>query len=255
MDKPTETPRTGLHRRSLIVGGFTAAGLIAGAAGAQTLDHLANAATADPIPAVPATEELMTDHGMLKRILLIYRECSRRLTTGDVLDANDLFSAAQIVHDYIEGFHEGVEEGYIFPRLHQTGKLVDTVNTLLVQHDRGRKITVSLISASSPMPMAGAPPAPGLATRVSRLAVAASLDQFVRMYEPHEAREDTEIFPTFREVCPDQDFRRISERVNQAQEKSYGPDGAGAFLGQITGIEKRLGINDLAQFTPPPSAP
>jgi len=68
----------------------------------------------------------MTDHGLLKRILLIYRECGRRLTTGDLLDPAALFHSAQMVHDYIEGFHEGIEEGHIFPRLQRAGKLTDT---------------------------------------------------------------------------------------------------------------------------------
>ena len=251
MDKSDAAPRSTLRRRSLIVGGFTTAGAIAGVTGSRTIDHLvADTAPAGRLP-VPATEELMTDHGLLKRILLIYRECSRRLVAGDVLDPDDLFAAAQMVHDYIEGFHEGIEEGFVFPVLHQAGKLVDTVETLLVQHDRGRKITVSIIENSSPMAMAGAQPAPGFATLQSRRALATSLDRFVNMYEPHEAREDTEIFPTFREICPDQDFRRISEKISQAQEQTYGPNGAGAFIPVIADIEKNLGIHDLAKFTPP----
>ncbi len=40
----------------------------------------------------------MTDHGLLKRILLIYRECGRRLSTGDLLDPAALFHSAQMVH-------------------------------------------------------------------------------------------------------------------------------------------------------------
>ncbi|WP_368680631.1 hypothetical protein [Rhodococcus opacus] len=65
----------------------------------------------------------MTDHGLLKRILLIYRECARRLQSGADLAPAPLFHTAQMVHDYIEGFHEGIEEGYVFPRLLRAGRL------------------------------------------------------------------------------------------------------------------------------------
>lgn len=192
----------------------------------------------------------MTDHGLLKRILLIYRDCARRLTTDDILDPALLFHSAQIVHDYIEGFHEGIEEGYVFPALAHAGRLTDLVRTLLVQHDRGRKITVAVINASTTMAMGGMA-SPGFATAESRTALARLLDGFITMYEPHEAREDTEIFPTFREITPDAEFSRISEQILIAQQHGYGRDGVARLVAQVAGIEKQLGIHDLSRFTPP----
>ena len=59
----------------------------------------------------------MREHGVLKRVLLCYREMTPRIQAGGPLDARDLHDAALIIHDYIEGFHEGLEEGYVFPRL------------------------------------------------------------------------------------------------------------------------------------------
>lgn len=46
------------------------------------------------------------------------------------------------------------------------------------------------------------------------------------MYEPHEAREDTLLFPAFREIG----FHKIVE--------------------EVAGFEKKAGIYDLSQFTP-----
>jgi len=115
------------NRRAFALGGVGVAALTLGASGTDVLSKLT---TTPPLPlVVPATEDLMTDHGLLKRILLIYRECGRGLITGDQLDPAALFHSAQMVHDYIEGFHEGIEEGYIFPRLLRAGKLTDTVRT------------------------------------------------------------------------------------------------------------------------------
>lgn len=242
-----DDPGREFARRSLVVGGVGVAGLAVGAGGAEAAEHL----TAPPPPSgsVPATEDLMSDHGLLKRILLVYRECARRLRGGDALRPDPLFHAAQVVHDYIEGFHEGIEEGYVFPVLRRAGKLSGTVRTLLVQHDRGRKLTVAIIRAATTMPMGGMS-SPGFATAGTRAHLAGMLEDFVGMYEPHEAREDTEVFPAFREITPDREFRRISERVGEAERQHYGEDGFRGFVEQVADIERELGINDLARFTP-----
>jgi len=164
-------------RRAFVLGGVGVAALTLGASGTDVLSTLT---TTPPLPlVVPATEDLMTDHGLLKRILLIYRECGRRLTTGDQLDPAALFHSAQMVHDYIEGFHEGIEEGYIFPRLQRAGKLTDTVRTLLTQHDRGRKLTIAIIQASTTMSMNGRGAAPGFNTAHSRAQLANTLSTFI----------------------------------------------------------------------------
>jgi hypothetical protein len=151
-----------IGRRAGVLGGVGLAGLTLGSSGAIVADEVIPAAGRTQLP---ATEDLMTDHGLLKRILLIYREASRRLSTGDALDPNTVFHSAQIVHDYIESFHEGLEEGFIFPALVKANTLADTVRTLLVQHDRGRKITVAIIGATSAMAMNGMPAAPRAAHR------------------------------------------------------------------------------------------
>jgi hypothetical protein len=37
------------------------------------------------------------------------------LQARDLVTAQNLHDTALIIHDYIEGFHEGLEEGYVFP--------------------------------------------------------------------------------------------------------------------------------------------
>jgi len=81
------------------------------------------------------------------------------------------------------------------------------------------------------------------------------LSTFITMYEPHEAREDTVVFPTFRQVTSDTVFNRVSQQVGEAQHARYGDNGFAAFIEQIAGIERQLGIYDLSKFTPPAPGP
>jgi hemerythrin-like domain-containing protein len=248
VDEDHRLHRTKIRRRALLLGGVGVTGLTVGASGVEAAHRLTP--SSPPVADIPATEELMTDHGVLKRILLIYRESVRRLQSGDNLDPAAPFHAAQMVHDYIEDFHEGIEEGYVFPRLLRAGRLEDTVHTLLTQHDRGRKLTISIIRACSPMAMDGMPRSPGFATATARSRLADALAAFVTMYEPHEAREDTEIFPAFREITTDREFALVSEQVAEAQHRRYGDNPLAGFIDQIRSIEQQLGIADLDTFTP-----
>jgi hemerythrin-like domain-containing protein len=222
-------------------------GLVAGAAAASAAAAGAGWAltaqpAAPPDPAVvPPDVDLMCEHGVLKRVLLCYREMIARVQAGAPLDAQDLHDAALIIHDYIEGFHEGLEEGYVFPRLVKAGRLAGTVTTLLVQHARGRVITQFLLSGATAKGVAS----PGGAARL-----AAAMQAFDRMYEPHEAREDTVVFPAFRQIMPAGELTSLGQHFAELEHQQFGTDEFAVMVARVTSIEQNLGIHDLAQFTP-----
>jgi hemerythrin-like domain-containing protein len=222
-------------------------GLVAGAAAASAGWALSAQPTAPPDPAViPPDDDLMREHGLLKRVLLCYREMIARVGAGRPLDARDLRDAALIIHDYIEGFHEGLEEGYVFPRLVDAGRLADTVTTLLVQHARGRVITQFLLRETTAKGVAS----PGVASPGAAARLAAAMQAFDRMYEPHEAREDTVVFPAFRQIVPAAELTDLGQYFAELEQQQFGTDEFAAMVAQVTGIEQHLGIYDLAQFTP-----
>jgi metallophosphoesterase superfamily enzyme len=73
---------------------------------------------------------------------------------------------------------------------------------------------------------------------------------FIRMYEPHEAREDTVVFPALREVMPAKEFRDLAETFEDEEHRRFGPTGFQSVVDKVADIEKRLGIYELSQFTP-----
>jgi len=190
-------------------GGLAAAAVGAGATLAATgLSGAAPDPAASPDPAViPPDDDLMREHGVLKRVLLVYRELMSRVQAGQRLPAAQAHDAALIVHDFIEGFHEGLEEGYVFPRLRQAGQLESTVTTLLVQHARGRVLTQFILTHT---------PA-GAASAGTAADLAAAMSSFVRMYEPHEARADLFVDPG-RDAA---DLRRTAGLACFAHQRSF----------------------------------
>ncbi|XVQ89965.1 hemerythrin domain-containing protein [Microbispora siamensis] len=189
---------------------------------------------------VTPPEDLMREHGVLKRLLLVYREGIRRIECGERAPAQSLNAAARIIRGFIEDYHEHLEEKYVFPRLRDAGRLTGTVSVLLLQHRRGRELTGRILAATRRTTGA----------RAARTLVA-DMAAFVRMYEPHEAREDTVVFPAFREVVPAKEFLRLGEVFEDEEHRRFGPRGFEGVVDQVADIEKALGIYDLSRFTPP----
>src|SRR5436305_6918020 len=93
---------------------------------------------------ISPAEDLMREHGVLNRILLIYDEHLRRLRAKRPFDGSVLASAADLVRHFVEEYHEKLEEDYLFPRFRKAGKLVRLVDTLQTQHKAGRDLTAKI---------------------------------------------------------------------------------------------------------------
>lgn len=77
-----------------------------------------------------------------------------------------------------------------------------------------------------------------------------SVRRFVRMYRPHEAREDTVLFPALHAIVTPREYGALGEEFEGMEHRLFGEDGFEAMVDKVAGFEKSLGIYDLAQFTP-----
>ena len=192
------------------------------------------------IPVGPP-EDLMREHGVLKRVLLIYGEALRRLDVKEDLPPDALAAAAKIIRSFVEDYHEKLEENFLFPRFEKANLLVDLVKVLRTQHEAGRRVTdITLRHAN----------VGSLKNESERAKLIGSMQQFIRMYNPHEAREDTVLFPAFRKIVSPHEFDSLGEDFERKENELFGQDGFEKVVDKVAGIEKRLGIYDLAQFTP-----
>ena len=65
-------------------------------------------------------EDLMREHGVLKRVLLIYGEVLRRLDAKQDFPPESLAEAAWIIRSFVEDYHEKLEEKLSFPTLRKS---------------------------------------------------------------------------------------------------------------------------------------
>ena len=187
---------------------------------------------------VSPAEDLMREHGLLNRILLIYDEHIRRIERKENLDPAPLTKAAGVIKDFVENYHEKLEEQFLFPRFEKAGRKVELVRTLRAQHEAGRKLTSSVLEWA------------GSDVGGNRDKIGAALGSFVRMYRPHEAREDTVLFPAFRKIVSRSEYDALGEDFEDRERQLFGDDGFERMVEQVAGIEKSLGLYELSRFTP-----
>lgn len=198
---------------------------------------------------ISPAEDLMREHGVLNRILLIYDDHLRMLAAKQTFDGSILVNAADIIRHFVEEYHEKLEEEFLFPRFRKAGKLVSLVDTLLAQHKAGRLLTAQIRELAA-LPTFKYVSDKG-ASDAEKLADA--LRAFLRMYRPHEAREDTVLFPAFRSIVSPHEYDALGDDFEKKEDELFGDEGFFKVVDQVAELEKKLGIYDLSQFTPSPS--
>lgn len=194
---------------------------------------------------VTATEDLMREHGVLRRALLVYSAAAGKLRSNpSSVPPDALRKTAQLFRSFGEEYHEKkLEEQYIFPAVKKAGGDASAyVDVLVVQHDRGREITDYIIAATNGVKLGAA----------NATELAKALEGFVLMYQHHAAREDTIVFPAWKETLTDEQLDQMGDKFEEIEDQTFGEDGYEAAVDQITDIEDGLGLSDISQFTPPP---
>jgi len=184
---------------------------------------------------VAPAEDLMREHGVLRRVMFIYDDAASRLESGGKPPLDTLAAAAGIVRRVIEDYHEKLEETFIFPRMEKAKKLTDLTATLHRQHEAGRAVTASIVKLCDGSD----------GKELGRL-----LRVFNRMYRPHAAREDTVLFPAFHDLVGEKAYRELGDQFEDEEKRKLGNEGFEGAVAQVAKLEEQSGLSDLDQFTP-----
>src|SRR5437762_10236820 len=109
-------------KTSIVLGSVTAVsgvGLIAGCAEKESEEK-----------EVSPPEDLMQEHGLLNRVLLIYDFCKIKIINEESFPVEEISNAANIIRTFVEDYHEKQEENYLFPRFQKANQLTDLVDVL-----------------------------------------------------------------------------------------------------------------------------
>ncbi len=220
---------TAITRRELIVAGAGAAALVATVGPAMAKDKDKDK------DEVSANDDLMREHGLLDRVLVIYEQALPRL--GKDVSPSVIRDSAMIIRKFVEDYHERIEEEFVFPRL-ESGPQAPLVARLRTQHQAGRRLTDAVMHLAT------------ASDERSRHRLDETARAFVRMYRPHAAREDTVLFPAFHASLSKKEYERLGDMFEDKEHQMLGADGFEGMLAKVAAIEKQIGIDDIAVFTP-----
>jgi hemerythrin-like domain-containing protein len=247
--KECNTRREFLHVSAIVGAGLVLTNCAGGGNTAPSNGHAKTEPPAKPDEKekggdVTATEDLMREHGVLRRALLVYTATAARLrANASNVPPDALQKTAKLFRAFGEEYHEKkLEEQFIFPAVKRAGGAAGLLpDVLVVQHDRGREITEYILAVTSEAKIGG---------NAGELAKA--LEAFVLMYEHHAAREDTVIFPAWKQTMTADQLDEMGERFEEIEHEQFGEDGYEDAVKQIADIEGSLGLTDISQFTAPP---
>jgi hemerythrin-like domain-containing protein len=194
---------------------------------------------------VGAVEDLMREHGVIRRAILAYRDMAAKLRAKPAsLDPELLRRTATMFRTFGEDYHEKkLEETHIFPTIKKAGgPAAAYVDVLIAQHQRGRELTDYILATAGKGAIAT-----GDAETLARV-----LDSVELMYEHHAAREDTVVFPAWKDALSAHQLDEMGETFEEIEHRQFGKDGFEDAVTQIALIEQALGITDLSRFTAPP---
>lgn len=186
---------------------------------------------------VAPIEDLMREHGVLSRLLLIYEEIIRRLDNNEKYPPEALYQSTMLIRNFIQNYHEKLEEQYLFPRFQKANMLIELTTTLKQQHVSGHNI-IDSIMVYEKMQKAG-----------DKQKLIASMHAFLRLYRPHKAREDTILFPAVHKIVSKQEYEKLGDIFEDKEQQLFGKNGFENIVQQVEAIEKSLNIYNLSQFT------
>ncbi|OKO69408.1 hemerythrin domain-containing protein [Bradyrhizobium sp. AS23.2] len=231
-------------RRLLLIGGSLAAvaapALLSRSTFAKEKAGAKSKETRKKDEEVTPPEDLMREHGVLDRVLLLYEAGIRKFSSNEDFDPALITQSAEIIRDFINNYHEKSEEEHVFPRFKKAGRMIDLVDTLLRQHEAGRKITATILKLAPS----------GRSSADDRKQLIGAMQSFITMYRPHAAREDTDLFPKLKDVVSSSEYDAMAEDFEKKEHELFGEDGFERMAARVAQLEQRMGIFDLNQFTP-----
>jgi hemerythrin-like domain-containing protein len=184
-------------------------------------------------------ENLMREHGVLARILLIYEAGLRKFGAGEDFDSSPIANAGRIVREYIEDYHERLEEEVVFPRFKRAGRLLALVNVLSDQHRAGRRLTDIVLQTALT----------GRKDAEDRRRLVHAMQSFIAMYRPHTAREDTVLLPMLKDLFTPGEYEDLAAKVEKSGRRYFVGSRFDGVVQQVASFEIAMGINDLTQYT------
>ena len=182
-----------------------------------------------------ATEELMTEHRAIERMLAVLDAAGGRLEAGERVRPDLLREAVDFVRNFADRCHHGKEEDNLFPRLEELGVRREggPLGVMLFEHDEGRAFIGAIADAVD---------AYERGDEAAARTIARNARGYVGLLRGHIEKEERVLFPMADEVLSADDQRSLEESFERIEKEVMGTGAHERYHQMLDELERELGL-------------
>jgi hemerythrin-like domain-containing protein len=157
-----------------------------------------------------ATDILMEEHIIIKRVLTALETAAQRLEQGQNVRTGFFIDAADFIKGFADGCHHKKEEGVLFKAMVASGMPAQggPISMMLAEHEQGRSYTRAMRDAAQKL-QAG--------DESGRDQVVRSARGYVALLRQHIHKEDNILFPMANHVIPVSEQGKVAEDFERVE--------------------------------------
>ena len=182
-----------------------------------------------------ATEELMTEHRAIERMLAVLDAAAGRLEAGERVRPDVFREAVDFVRNFADRCHHGKEEHNLFPRLEELGvpREGGPLGVMLFEHDEGRAYVGAIADAVD---------AYESGDEAAARTIASNGRGYVGLLRDHIVKEERVLFPMADQVLSADDQRSLAESFERIETDVMGPGVHERYHRMLDELERELGL-------------
>ena len=160
------------------------------------------------------TDDLMSEHRVIERMLGILTKASNRLEKGQDIDPELYVGAVDFLRNFADKCHHTKEEKLLFEKMMERGVSgeVGPIAVMMREHQDGRAHVKSLDKLSKEK-----------MSKTTRQGLIKSSRAYVDLLSKHIQKEDNVLYPLANQILDKEDQKELEKGFEEVEEKVMGP--------------------------------
>ena len=178
-----------------------------------------------------ATDILMEEHTIIKRVLTALETAAQHLERGQVVRTGFFIDAADFIKGFADGCHHKKEEGVLFKAMVASGMPAQggPISMMLAEHEQARAYTRAMRKAAQKLQSGD---------ESARDQVIRSARGYVALLRQHIHKEDNILFPMANQVISQAKQGNVVEDFKRVEHKEIGEGVHEKYLALAEALEK-----------------